>query len=244
MAVFRVERTRDYTVMSNHHFKNNTLSYRAVGLLSVMLSVPDNWDYTLAGLTALHAESIDAVRTALAELETAGYVERNRIRNTKGHLKETEYIIREHPILQIPTLENPILDNPTKEKPAQASPTLGSPTQLSTYESSIKKSNTNLLNTKGINPLSFWTQIRHRLSQQIPTIILKTWFDDCTPINFDGSAFTLQAYTTIQCDVIAQQYTATIESIMAELSGLEIKLIITSAKPDRSDKNIHEGVSP
>ena len=76
MAVFRVERIKDYTVMSNHHLRNKNLSLKAKGLLSQMLSLPDDWDYTLKGLAAINKESVDAIRTAIWELEDAGYVVR------------------------------------------------------------------------------------------------------------------------------------------------------------------------
>ena len=69
MAVFRVERIKDYTVMSNHHLRNKNLSLKAKGLLSQMLSLPDDWDYTLKGLAAINKESVDAIRTAIWELE-------------------------------------------------------------------------------------------------------------------------------------------------------------------------------
>ena len=97
MAVFRVERTRDYTVMSNHHLKNRSLSLKAKGLLSVMLSLPDEWDYTLRGLAAISKEGVDAIREAIRELEDAGYIVRSRGRNEKGQLSVTEYVIYEHP---------------------------------------------------------------------------------------------------------------------------------------------------
>jgi len=80
VAVFRVERTRDYTVMSNHHLKNKDLSLKAKGLLSQMLSLPENWDYTLAGLSAINRESKDAIRSAVNELEKAGYIRRRLLR--------------------------------------------------------------------------------------------------------------------------------------------------------------------
>ena len=80
MAVFRVERNRGYTVMSNHHLRNKELSLKAKGLLSQMLSLPEDWDYTLAGLSLINKESIDAIRTAIWELEKAGY-RANRIRS-------------------------------------------------------------------------------------------------------------------------------------------------------------------
>ena len=113
MAVFRVERTRDYTVMSNHHLKNRSLSLKAKGLLSVMLSLPDEWDYTLRGLAAISKEGVDAIREAIRELEDAGYIVRSRGRNEKGQLSGTEYVIYEH--LQ-QRVDAPVLDNPTQEK--------------------------------------------------------------------------------------------------------------------------------
>ena len=135
MSVFRVERTGDYTVMSNHHLKNRALSLKAKGLLSLILSLPDDWDYTLRGLAYISLESVDSVRKAVTELENEGYITRTRERDEQGRLRGTEYIIREQPIsekptLEKPTLENPILGKPTLDKPTQAKPTLENPTQL------------------------------------------------------------------------------------------------------------------
>lgn len=135
MSVFRVERTHDYTVMSNHHLKNRALSLKAKGLLSLMLSLPDDWDYTLQGLAHISLEKVDAIRKAITELENEGYITRTRERDEQGRLRGTEYIIREQPISEKPTLEkpmleNPILEKPTLDKPTQAKPTLENPTQL------------------------------------------------------------------------------------------------------------------
>lgn len=80
MAVFRVEKNSGYTVMSNHHLRNQELSLKAKGLLSQMLSLPDNWDYTLKGLSLINREKIDAIREAIRELERAGYIVRSRER--------------------------------------------------------------------------------------------------------------------------------------------------------------------
>lgn len=102
MAVFRVQKTKDFTVMSNHHLKNKDLSFRAKGLLSVMLSLPAEWDYTLRGLSQINKEGLDAVRATIRELEAFGYVERHRIRNSKGQLTDTEYAIYEYPMLAKP----------------------------------------------------------------------------------------------------------------------------------------------
>jgi hypothetical protein len=126
MAVFRVERNTGYTVMSNHHLRNKELSLKAKGLLSQMLSLPEDWDYTLAGLSYINREKIDAIREAVRELERAGYIQRSRERDEKGRLRGTDYIIYEQPPnLDLPTLENPTLENPTQEKP-----TLENPMQL------------------------------------------------------------------------------------------------------------------
>ena len=92
MAVFRVERTRDYTVMSNHHLKNKDLSLKAKGLLSQMLSLPEKWDYTLAGLSAINRESKDAIRSAVNELEKAGYIRRRQTVDSRGKFSGNEYI--------------------------------------------------------------------------------------------------------------------------------------------------------
>jgi hypothetical protein len=88
MAVFRVERNKGYTVMSNHHLRNKELSLKAKGLLSQMLSLPEDWDYTLAGLSFINREKIDAIREAVKELERAGYIVRSRERDEKGRLRK------------------------------------------------------------------------------------------------------------------------------------------------------------
>ena len=87
MAVFRVEKNSGYTVMSNHHLRNRALSLKAKGLLSQMLSLPEDWDYTLQGLARINRESIDAIRQAIRELEQAGYIQRSRERDEKGRLR-------------------------------------------------------------------------------------------------------------------------------------------------------------
>ena len=79
MAVFRIERTRDYTVMSNHHLRNGKLSLKAKGLLSMMLSLPEDWNYTTRGLAKICKEGVDAIGGALRELETAGYIVRHQL---------------------------------------------------------------------------------------------------------------------------------------------------------------------
>lgn len=151
MAVFRVERNKGYTIMSNHHLRNKDLTLKAKGLLSQMLSLPEDWDYTLVGLSRINREKIDAIREAVRELEKAGYIQRTRERDEKGRLRGADYIIYEQP----PILDLPTLENPTLEKPTQENPMLENPTQLNkeiqrTDLPKKEKSNTDLLNTHSI----------------------------------------------------------------------------------------------
>ena len=130
MAVFRVEKNKGYTVMSNHHLRNKALSLKAKGLLSQMLSLPEDWDYTLKGLSLINRESIDAIRTAVWELERAGYIRREQGRDAKGKMADMVYTIYEQPVLDKPVLENPVLENPTSDNPTSDNPASGNPTQL------------------------------------------------------------------------------------------------------------------
>lgn len=159
MAVFRVEKTRDYTVMANHHLKNRALTLKAKGLLSLMLSLPEDWDYTLKGLSLISVEGIDAIREAVRELEYAGYIIRSRERNGKGQLKGTEYVIYEKPHsseappkAEKPAQENPTLDNPTQEKPILGFPALAEPIQENPTQLNTKGLKTYPENTQTVNP--------------------------------------------------------------------------------------------
>ena len=163
MAVFRVERNKGYTVMSNHHLRNKELTLKAKGLLSQMLSLPEDWDYTLAGLSQINREKIDAIREAIKELERAGYIVRSRERDEKGRLRGADYVIYEQPHTEptpdLPTLENPTLDNPTQEKPMLEKPMLENPMQLNkdiqkTDLPTKEKINTDLQSTHSIPILS------------------------------------------------------------------------------------------
>ena len=141
MAVFRINKTRDYTVMSNHHLRNTALSLKAKGLLSLMLSLPDNWDYTTKGLAAICKDGIDSICSTVNELERHGYIIRERTRNEKGQLKEIEYTILEQPNTFLPEQEKPKRENPILGKPEQGQPILENTAQL----------NTNILNKKELN---------------------------------------------------------------------------------------------
>ena len=155
MAVFRVEKNRNYTVMSNVHLKDKGISLKAKGLLSVILSLPEDWNYTTRGLAAICKEGVDSIGAALRELESAGYLTRHRLRDRSGRISDTEYIVYESPhktpeadspYTASPCTENPYMvspdtvtsrtDAPYTEKPAQLN------TQVSnTYESNTQKSN-------------------------------------------------------------------------------------------------------
>lgn len=148
MAVFRVERTRDYTVMSNYHLRDKSLSLKAKGLLSQMLSLPEDWDYTLTGLSFINRESKDAIRTAIVELETAGYIIRHQTTDASGKFAANEYIIHESPISPLPpkpSSENPTTDNPLTEKPLSENPT-----QLNIDIQNTEKRNTDRVSTDSI----------------------------------------------------------------------------------------------
>ena len=133
MSVFRVEKNKGYTVMSNHHLRNHALSLKAKGLLSQMLSLPEDWDYTLQGLAQINKESIDAIREAVRELERAGYIKRSRERDERGCLRGTVYTIYEQPHAE------PTPEEPTQEKPMLDKPTLENPTQLNTESTKKRK---------------------------------------------------------------------------------------------------------
>lgn len=157
MAVFRVERTAGYTVMSNHHLRNKDLSLKAKGLLSQMLSLPEDWDFTLAGLSYINREKIDAIREAIRELEKAGYVIRTRERDDKGRLRGADYVIYEQPqqtASDLPVLDNPMLENPTLEKPMLENPTQLNKDISKTDLSKKYKSITDLSNTDSVPILS------------------------------------------------------------------------------------------
>ena len=171
MAVFRIEKNKNYTVMANYHLRDITLSLKAKGLLSLMLSLPEDWDYTTKGLACICKDGVDSICSTVKELEKAGYVQRRRLRNELGHLTEIEYTILEKPVRtasseesalpdssaktgRTPKRENPVLDDPVLDIPEQAFPEQAipeqeepeqeNPAQLNIQESIKEKSNTDL----------------------------------------------------------------------------------------------------
>ena len=148
MAVFRIDKTRDYTVMSNHHFRNTSLSLKAKGLLSLMLSLPENWDYTLKGLARICRDGVDSISAGVRELEQHGYLIRERIRNPNGQLGAIIYTILEQPRDATPESALPTQEKPIWEMPTLESPILDNPAQLNN-----NILNTDLSNTYESNPI-------------------------------------------------------------------------------------------
>lgn len=128
MSVFRINKTANYTVMSNHHFKEKKMSLKAKGLLSLMLSLPDDWDYSISGLATLSKDGKDSIMSALAELEKFGYLTRKRLTDEKGRFAGVEYNIFEIPQPKEPVSENSNSANSNEEKSNSEKPA-----QLNTY---------------------------------------------------------------------------------------------------------------
>lgn len=176
MAVMRVEKNSNYTVMANYHLRDKRLSLKAKGLLSVMISLPAEWDYTLAGLAFISKEGVSAIRAAIQELEENGYVTRARLRNEAGQLGDTEYTIYESPQnekqeddrpspaqVPVPTspalsdaaepaCDSPILEKPTLDFPTLEKPTSDNRTQLNKDISNTYPKKKEIKNTDTSNP--------------------------------------------------------------------------------------------
>ena len=168
MAVYRVERTRDYTVMSNHHLKDTALSLKAKGLLSMFLSFPDDWNYSTRGLAAICKEGVEAIGNTIKELEKAGYIVRRQLRGANGRITDTEYVIYEQPQEPPdpdaggPDTTPPDMGQPDTGKPDMADPDVVAPdmdaphtenrAQLNINQSITQKSNTQRSNTHSFPP--------------------------------------------------------------------------------------------
>ena len=150
MAVFRIERTRDYTVMSNHHLRDKALSLKSKGLLSMMLSLPEDWNYTTRGLAKICKEGVDAIGGALRELETAGYIVRHQLRDRQGRISDTEYVIYEQPQPKAPDTSQPDTASPDTENPYLDKPDTEKPAELNIEKSKTQKSNTQGSSTDSI----------------------------------------------------------------------------------------------
>ena len=168
MAVYRVERTRDYTVMSNYHLKDTTLSLKAKGLLSMFLSFPDDWNYSTRGLAAICKEGVEAIGNTIKELEKAGYIVRRKLRGSNGRITDTEYVIYEQPQeppapdadgsdTTLPDTAQPDTGKPDMVDPDAVGPDMDAPhtgnhAQLNINQSITQKSNTQRSNTHSFPP--------------------------------------------------------------------------------------------
>ena len=189
MAVFRIERTRDYTVMSNHHLRDKALSLKSKGLLSMMLSLPEDWNYTTRGLAKICKEGVDAIGGALRELESAGYIVRHQMRDRQGRISDTEYVIYEQPQPKAPDTPSPDTaapdtDSPGTENPYLDKPDTEKPAELNTKRSNTQKSNTHLSNTHSfvlsapeLEGMKDVYEKREEIREQIEYDLI------CTPVN-------------------------------------------------------------
>ena len=123
MAVFRVEKNHSYTVMANHHLRDERLSLKSKGLLSLILSLPDDWRISIEGMTQFSSDGKDAIRSAIRELTDAGYITRAQTHSEAGTFSGYDYIVHETPAASpssgFPTMEKPTTGNPTTENPTQ-----------------------------------------------------------------------------------------------------------------------------
>ena len=153
MSVFRVEKNKNFTVMSNHHLQDKNLSLKAKGLLSLMLSLPDDWDYSLAGLERICQEATGAINRAIQELERRGYIVRHQERDDKGRLGAIIYTIYEEPQETTentgskPFVQNPQTDNPQTDNPHADNESQINTNKQSTYKQITKEQNDTLVLT-------------------------------------------------------------------------------------------------
>lgn len=139
MSVFRVNKTKDYTVMSNHHLRDKALSLKAKGLLSMMLALPEDWDYSVNGLVAICKEDVRAVKSALAELKEQGYLVVTKL-YPNGERKRIEYV---YDIFERPQeARSQEVQNVAVENVPLQNVELQNVTQLNTKESNTKELST------------------------------------------------------------------------------------------------------
>ena len=151
MAVYRVNKNRGYTVMANYHLRDKTLSLKAVGLLSKMLSFNDGWQFSTKGLSAICKEGPDAVLAALRELEDHGYLVRHRQRDSKGRMSSMVFEIYEKPQTGLPDTEKPHTEKPDTDNPFTGKPCTENPAQLNTNQVITNERNNSLRNYQSIN---------------------------------------------------------------------------------------------
>ena len=151
MGVFRVNKNRNYTVMSNVHLRDKALPLKAKGLLSLMLSLPEDWDYSMRGLAKLSADGLDSTRAAIKALERSGYVVRRQLYDSRGRFSNNEYTVFEIPQPSSPSSDLPLTGKPSTEKPPSDAPLSGKPSQINTGQVITQERNTDLNNYQSIN---------------------------------------------------------------------------------------------
>ena len=219
MPVFRVDKSRDFTVVANCIFKDRSLSAKAKGILVEMLSLPESWDFTLKGLTTLFTDGIDSIRQGINELEARGYIVRERKRDARGRLGGMEYVIYETPhkaVENSPVCASPEEDNPTTENPTQESSTEEMPT---TYKE-LNKSITNASITKESSTYSFLPEVPEN-------------FEDCAPVEklgrkevTDTSTAREEIKEQIEYDILAQRCQPAQLNELVEIM-LEVKMYLS-----------------
>ena len=151
MGVFRVNKNRNYTVMSNVHLRDKALPLKAKGLLSLMLSLPEDWDYSMRGLAKLSADGLDSTRAAVKALERSGYVVRRQLYDSRGRFSNNEYTVFEIPQSSSPSSDLPLTGKPSTEKPPSDAPLSEKPSQINTDQVITQERNTDLNNYQSIN---------------------------------------------------------------------------------------------
>ena len=159
MAIIRVPKVTNYTVMSNHHLTDRDLSFKAKGLMSYMLSRPDDWDFTIAGLSRLNKDGRDAIGRIIQELESHGYLERIRRRQSKGTFGTMEYVLHEQPMPGNPALDNPVLENPGQDNPVLDNPAQEKPAQENRPQLNTERKNTERKKNENKNTESSTTDL-------------------------------------------------------------------------------------
>ena len=258
MAVFRIEKNKNYTVMANYHLRDISLSLKAKGLLSLMLSLPEGWDYTTKGLACICKDGVDSICSTVKELENAGYVQRRRLRNELGHLTEVEYTIlekpvrpdstenppksgtapkRDNPVLEKPVLGNPVLDIPEQEEREQENPT-----QLNIQESITEKSKKDRSNTDSFLPsaeaipLTDGKKEREKIRAQIDYDIMRERYgreqiDELVEIMLEVS---MNRSPTIRIGRDSEYATAYVQDRFSKINAMHIERVCDGIQDNRT----------
>ena len=217
--IHRAEKTGNYTVMSNYHFQENEMSLKAKGLLSLMLSLPETWEFSINGLAALSHDGRDGVNAALQELERFGYLVRSRKTDDRGRLCGYEYDVYEMPLTKKPYTDNPHTETPYTENPLTDKPHTENPQVIRTKGEKTKRSR-----TKGINESSNDTEYKEQLFTSVDSFsICAEQFENSSaltlPLN-DGTEYSVLQSTV---DEYAKLYPAV--DVMQELRNMRGWLI-------------------